>query len=294
MSILLTAATRTEPTGGAAMNWRSTQEDATQAFRSSEGLRTLLRRLQESDGAAWRTDPEASALLQFAAEKYSALARKHGLDPWEAASAAFDAMRAPATLRADDPWALVTRAVQVTCIAEERAQGLLCSVHQARRAKVSAFHDAERFSDREHELPEYHPAFRTEPVDFDPDHSSREDVSAAVRDAIMLFSLLGWPRDRARSGVEYVCGRLADAPSRASAYESLRRDAAARAHLDLHQRAWLAMLKTLLGCCDPLHQHTVAGRGILWRLLVGEPLRALLHDDDLVTEIVVNAPRVLS
>lgn len=276
------------------MNWSSTREDATQAFRESEGLRTLLRRLQATGGAAWRTDPEASALLQFAAAKYSALARKHGLDPWEAASAAFDAMRAPATLRADDPWALVTRAVQVTCVAEERAQGLLCSVHQARRAKVSAFHDAERFSDREHELPEYHPAFRTEPVDFDPDQSNRDDVGAAVRDAIMLFNLLGWPQDRARSGVEYVCGRLADARSRASAYESLRRDAAARAQLDLPQRAWLAMLKALLGCCDPLHQHTIAGRGILWRLLVGEPLRALLHDDELVREIVVNAPRALA
>ncbi|MBT2498543.1 hypothetical protein J7E25_05495 [Agromyces sp. ISL-38] len=272
------------------MNWSSTRKDHTEAFRGSEGLRTLLARMQASGGTAWRTDPEAAALLQFAAEKYSALARKHGLDPWEAASAAFDAMRAPATLRAHDPWALVTRAVQVTCIAEERAQGLLCSVHQARRAKVSVFHDAERFSDREHELPEYHPAFRTDPADAQPDTAPREDVQAAVGDAISLFTLLGWPNDRARSGVEYVCGRLADAPSRASAYESLRRDYAARAQLDMPQRAWHAMLKALLGCCDPLHQHTVAGRGILLRLLVGEPLRALLHDDDLVTDIVVNTP----
>ncbi|MGX5695120.1 hypothetical protein ACWKWP_02880 [Agromyces soli] len=294
MSILLTAATRTDPTGGAAMEWSSTLERETEAFRGPEGLRRLLERLQESDGAAWRTDPEASALLQYAAQKYSALARKHHLDPWEAASAAFDAMRSPATLRADDPWALVTRAVQVTCIAEERAQGLLCSVHQARRAKVSAFHDAERFSDREHELPEYHPAFRTEPADavLDAGSAPREDVRAAIADAITLFTLLGWPGDRARTGVEYVCGRLADAPSRASAYESLRRDYAARAQLDLPQHAWHAMLKALLGCCDPMHQHTVAGRGILLRLLIGEPLRALLHDDDLVTDVVVNTPRV--
>ncbi|MRG58794.1 hypothetical protein GE115_02740 [Agromyces sp. CFH 90414] len=272
------------------MDWSSEREPEPGAFRRSEGLRKLLKRLHESGPGAWRTDPEANALLQFAAEKYSALARKHGLDPWEAASAAFDAMRAPATLRADDPWALVTRAVQITCIAEERAQGLLCSVHQARRAKVSVFHDAERFSDREHELPEYHPAFRTAPIDAQPDSAPREDVQAAVADAIMLFTLLGWPNDRARVGVEYVCGRLADAPSRPSAYESLRRDYAARAQLDLPQQAWLAMLKALLGCCDPLHQHTVAGRGVLLRLIVGEPLRALLHDDDLVTGIVVNTP----
>ncbi|WP_245561694.1 hypothetical protein [Agromyces italicus] len=292
MSILQTAATRTEQPGGAAMNWCSTREREPEAFRNSEGLRMLLKRMQESDGRAWRTDPEANALLQYAAEKYSALARKHRLDPWEAASAAFDAMRAPATVRADDPWALVTRAVQVTCIAEERAQGLLCSVHQARRAKVSVFHDAERFSDREHELPEYHPAFRTAAADAIPDADSAPDVDvrAAIHDAITLFTLLGWPSDRARTGVEYICGRLADAPSRASAYESLRRDYAARAQLDLPQRAWHAMLKALLGCCDPMHQHTVAGRGVLLRLLVGEPLRALLHDDDLVTDVVVNTP----
>ncbi len=275
------------------MIWSSTRECEPEAFRNSEGLRMLLKRMQESDGSAWRTDPEANALLQYAAEKYSALARKHRLDPWEAASAAFDAMRAPATLRADDPWALVTRAVQVTCIAEERAQGLLCSVHQARRAKVSVFHDAERFSDREHELPEYHPAFRTAAADAitDTETAPREDVQAAIRDAITFFTLLGWPSDRARTGVEYVCGRLVDAPSRASAYESLRRDYSARAQLDLPQRAWHAMLKALLGCCDPVHQHTVAGRGILLRLLVGEPLRALLRDDDLVADVVVNTPR---
>ena len=36
-------------------------------------------------------------------------------------------------------WAIITHAVRITCVYEERAQGLLCSVHQARRAHVSAF-----------------------------------------------------------------------------------------------------------------------------------------------------------
>ncbi|WP_308196451.1 hypothetical protein [Cryobacterium zhongshanensis] len=230
--------------------------------------------------------------MQYTARRYAALARKHRLDPWEAAAAAFDAMRAPSTLRANDPWAIVTRAVQVTCIAEERAQGLLCSVHQARRPRVSSYHDAERFSDREHALPDYHPAFSITPLDAQADERPQVEVESAVEDAILLFTLLGWPTDRARGGVEYVCGRLADAPSRPSAYESLRRDYAARAMLDVPQRAWMAMLRTLLGCGNPLQAHTAAGRGILLRLLVGETLRALLHDDDLVADIVVNAPGV--
>ncbi|GAB3129103.1 hypothetical protein [Glaciibacter psychrotolerans] len=262
---------------------------STTPFRDSEGLRTLLRRLQSDDGANWRTDREAAELMQFAAQRYAALARKHGLDPWEAAAAAFDAMRAPSTLRAHDPWAIVTRAVQVTCIAEERARGLLCSVHQARRTRVSSFHDAERFSDREHPLPDYHPAFRTNPVE-EPTEPPPLEVPSAIEAAISLFVVLGWPPDRARDGVEYVCGRLADAPSRPTAYESLRRDYTARALLDVPQRAWVAMLRALLGCCDPLQAHTAAGRGILLRLLVGEPLFALLNDDELVAGIAANVP----
>ncbi|KQW05954.1 hypothetical protein ASC66_11290 [Leifsonia sp. Root4] len=275
------------------MAWNAPPDAGTATFRDSEGLRTLLRRLQAGGGSAWRTDREAAELMRFTAQRYAALARKHGLDPWEAAAAAFDAMRAPSVLRADDPWAIVTRAVQVTCIAEERAHGLLCSVHQARRPRLSGYHDAERFSDREHPLPDYHPAFRTTPVEEASD-APPLGVDSAVEDAIALFTLLGWPPDRARDGVEYICSRLADAASRPSAYESLRRDYAARALLDLPQRAWMTMLRALLGCSDPLQAHTAAGRGILLRLIVGEPLHALLRDDELISDIASNVPGVLA
>ena len=37
--------------------------------------------------------------MRHAAQKYAALARKHGLDPWEAATAAFEAMRTGAVRR---------------------------------------------------------------------------------------------------------------------------------------------------------------------------------------------------
>ena len=274
------------------MRFKTEPQTGSKSFHDSEGLRTLLSRLQADGGSRWRTDPAASDLMNYAADRYAALARKHGLDPWEAAAAAFDAMRAPSTLRADDPWAIVTRAVQVTCIAEERAQGLLCSVHQARRPRLSNYHDAERFSDREHELAEYHPALRTYDVEEQIEFSPPREVETAVESAIKLFALLGWPAERARSGVEYICNRLADAPSRPSAYESLRRDYAARALLDLPQRSWMAMLRALLGSCDPLQAHTAAAHGILLRLLVGERVSDLLCDDDLVSSVAANAPRV--
>jgi len=62
-------------------------------YTTSEGLRALLHRLHRSGSHAWKHDHVAAELAAFAAEKYAALARKHGLDPWEAASAAFDVMR---------------------------------------------------------------------------------------------------------------------------------------------------------------------------------------------------------
>ncbi len=262
-------------------------------FEHSEGLRTLLIRLHEEGRWAWRHDPEVAALMRHAAEKYAALARRHGLDPWEAAAAAFDAMRTGSVRRAEDPWAVITRAVQVTCIAEERANGLLCSVHQARRPKFSAHHDAERFSDRENPLTDYHPAFHaTDPFAGHADEGSEiaSRVEAAVSECVTLFACLGWPPEAARSGIEYIVTRLAESPSRASAFESLRRDYHARAFLDLPSASWLAMLRIVLGSPDPNLAHTRASRGALHRLVSGEPLEALLLDEGLVAEVLRAVP----
>mgnify|MGYP007088039473 FL=1 len=266
-------------------------------FDDSEALRALLTRLHEAGRGAWRHDPEAAALMEHAASKYAALARKHGLDPWEAASAAFEAMRGAATRRAEDPWAVITRAVQVTCTAEERGNGLLCSVHQARRPRYSVFHDAERFSDRENPLPDYHPAFRfdpftdDEPDDEDPAPERAVNVTAAIEDTIAFLTRVGWEPETARAAVEYVTARLTEASSRASAFEVLCRDRQARALLDLPGASWTALLRAVLGVPDPALAHTNAGRGMLRRLLIGQPLRALLTDDDLVITAGLAAPR---
>ena len=211
-------------------------------FTTSEGLRALLHRLHQSGAHAWKHDRVAAELAAFAAEKYGALARKHGLDPWEAASAAFDAMRTPAVRNAEDPWAVVTRAVQVTLIAEERGNGLLCSTHQARRPQYSGFHDPERFSDRENPLTDYHEALQVAPAGEDENESDDEasGVVRAVEDAIKLLTLLDWPEQTARAAIEHICTRLGEAPSRASAAESLRRDPHARAVLDLSSTSWNA------------------------------------------------------
>lgn len=116
---------------------RQTQEDL-RRFHTSEELRFLLCQLHEQGDGAWEHDPIAADLMQFVCDKYANLARRHELDPWEAVSAAFQVMRAKSTREARDPWGVITHAVRITCIYEERAQGLLCSVHQARRPHVSS------------------------------------------------------------------------------------------------------------------------------------------------------------
>ena len=271
-------------------------------FEDGEGLRTLLNRLQEAGAGAWQDDPEVAALMRHAATKYAALARKHGLDPWEAATAAYHAMRKLDPDTADDPWAIVTTAVRVTCIAEERGTGLLCSTDRARRAEYSVFHDAERFSDRENPLTDYHEAFRVDPfADEDPDGADlgtsepdgQTGVGSAVEDAIGLLCLHGWDPQTARAVTECVCARLALSSSRAGAFESLRRDKHARALLDLSLASWTGILRVLLGNPDPHLARTNAGRGVLLRLLVDEPLRALDADRALTAAIRRAAPRTI-
>lgn len=271
-------------------------DPAGEDYTSGEGLRALLHRLYDAGPGAWEHDPVAAELMGYAAEKYTPLARKHGLDPWEAASAAFDVMRTRAAREADDPWAVVTHAVRITCIAEERGQGLLCSVHQARRPHVSCFHDPERLSERENTLSDYHPAFHV----TDPHHHDNDEVDAdvgepasvtgAVEDAILLFMLLGWPEGTARPAIEHVCEALARIGSRTGTYEALRRDRHARALLDVPAPSWTVLLRVLLGRTTPGYGVTGEGRGILLRLLIGEGLPVLLGDDGLVATISHAAP----
>ena len=146
----------TSPSTSGAAGWADSTHHG---FENPEGLRALLIRLHEAGHGAWRSDREAAELMRYTAERYRPLARRHGLDAWEVASAAFEVMLTAAVRNADNPWAVVTRAVQITCIAEVRAAGLLVSTSKVRHsARVAGFHDAVRLADKER-LPEYHPAF---------------------------------------------------------------------------------------------------------------------------------------
>lgn len=255
-------------------------------FTSSTGLRDLLHQI-ENGTTSWN-GPEANDLMAYSMTKYGALARKHGLDPTDAAVAAFDVMRTRAARDAADPWAVVTRAVQLTLMYEARANGLLCSTMRARRAEYKSFHDAERFSDRETPLYEYHPAFHIgSGLDADPPKPSEESTNSfeAADRAVLCFVELGWPPESARVGVDYICDRLSRTGDRAGAYEALRRDPHARALLDLDQRSWLTMLKGVLGVQHADREHTNAGRGMLLLFLIGHHVTDVLSMDDITRPI---------
>ena len=78
----------------------------TPSFTTAQGLRLLLVRLYYSPTGSWQQDPAAHELIQFATQKYAALARKYDLAPEDAAYAAFEAMRTRAVRTAIDPWAV--------------------------------------------------------------------------------------------------------------------------------------------------------------------------------------------
>lgn len=286
-------------------------------FTTAEGLRLMLVRLRYCS-TGWSQDPEASELMRYVMDKYGALARKYGYEPAEAAIAAFEAMNARAVRVADDPWAVVTRAVELTLIYDQRADGLLCSNHQARRETGVERHDADRFCDRE-DLLDYHPAFTLpapqDAIDFDaiapkdiptsegvgqpdgeaaPEDDEDEPTNAwfAVDDAVAVFVAFGWPEDVARCALEYICTRLIRAGNRGTAFEALRRDHSVEGLLDVEHRAWLVILRVVLGNQHPDRKHTSAGRGMLLRLVVDDHPEDLIRDAALASEITsIRQPR---
>jgi hypothetical protein len=262
------------------------------SFETSKGLRRLLIRLRVSGPRAWEHDPEARELMVYTARKYQALALKHRCDPTAGAAAAFEVMRTYAVRTAKDPWAVVTMAVKVSLIAEERAAGLLCSVDQARRPEFSSQHDVRRFSEADADLPNLLPELAVEPAaPVAPREGRPTGAYEAVDATIEVFEVLGWPRDTATCLLDYVGARLVESGSRSRTHAALRRDESARALLDIDQTVWSTVLRIILGNPNPDEAYTSDGHGILLRLLIGHHVTELLDDDLLVFDISETAPR---
>lgn len=200
-------------------------------------------------------------------------------------------MLAPSTRNAGNPWAVVTRAVQITCNTDVRAAGLLVSPNQARHTeRLAGFHDAVRFAEREG-LAEYHPAFAVPPDHDDPELGEDDgQVATALSETVALFISAGWDAVLVADCVEHVAYRLADLSSRRSAVEVLRRDRTVPMLLGLPPRSWAALLRIMLGHPAPKHTGTPTGDGVLLRLLNGEPPDSLRQDDALMDSILAAKP----
>ncbi|MDN5715824.1 MAG: exopolyphosphatase [Brevibacterium aurantiacum] len=255
-------------------------------FKTPEGLRALLIRLHEAGPGAWRSDREAAELMRYTAERYRRLAHKYALDEWEIASAAFEVMLAPSTRNAGNPWAVVTRAMKITCGVEVRAAGMLVSPSKVRHtARIVGFHDAIRFAEREN-LADYHPAFAVNPTtDDEEDSGGRARVAAVLSEIVGLFASAGWDAVLVTDCIEHVAYRLGDLTSRPNAVEVLRRDRAISTLLGIPPRSWAALLRIVLGHPAPKHAGTATGDGVLLRLLSGEPLDSLRCDTGLLAAI---------
>ncbi|MDR1189110.1 MAG: hypothetical protein LBK95_16940, partial [Bifidobacteriaceae bacterium] len=183
-------------------------------FDDPERLRRTLLRLHAKGKDAWRDDPDADELARYAMDRFAALATKHGLDPADGGSAAFEAMRNPSVVLGENPWAVIVHAVKTTMAARQFADEALCSVETARRGGLSG-RRAERFSDRETPVWERHPAFAR--LDEHPgldEHVDGGAASPSVGDqAASVAGLLagrGWPVPQAAVAAEVVLRRLAD------------------------------------------------------------------------------------
>jgi hypothetical protein len=270
-------------------------------FATGEGLRVLLIRLHIDGPGAWASDPDATQLLEFCMLKYAALAHRYRQTKQDAAVAAFEVLRAPATLEAQDPWGVVTRAVQLSLMAEDRANGLLCDQSRARRLLTSEQHDATRFTDYELDgarsldtLPT-----TTDPVDtisLDPavlDHLDAVDVASpqpsriapvearnALDIAAKVLAGFGWDHTDARACLAYITERLTITGDTARAFEYLRRDKYALGRFDLELRQWTALCAVVLG--HPHHPALAVRDGLLARLMRGQRTTELMADDRLV------------
>ena len=267
------------------------------SFAYPQGLRRLLVAILTAGPDGWSEHAEVPALLRFCELKYTLMARRYGQDPGDAVTAAFDVLRLPSTLDADDPWGVVTRAVQRTLQAADRADRLLCSIDHARRLMSSDDHDAARFSELSDDaVPAVVDRLAGEnsdelaaesPRSWMGGTSAREtisdrDVRIGMITVRTLLSWSGWPPEDARVALEYVCHRLRESGNAGAAYDSLRRDLTPLHLLDVDHRSWARLCRILLG--------DVGDDGLLRRAMLGARPVDLLADARLLSALALTAP----
>lgn len=242
-------------------------------FADSETLRELIAILTAT--GTWATSPVARELMLFTMRKYAPVAKAWHRDPADAGYAAFLAFRTPTTLAADDPWAVVTQAVRLQIAADEHADRLMTSSDKARRPSKRPTVEPIRAGHYEEFLYDIHPRDPvTEPED------GTDAVEDVIRAAGVFFVVTGWPARTVEAAIEYICNRVTSLSSRDSAMDVLTADTALAYRLGYSDTQWAALLRLLIGVKATRRRD--GQPGILARLLLGDTVAELLHDEELM------------
>jgi hypothetical protein len=242
-------------------------------FRNSETLRELIAILTATN--TWATSRVARELMLFTMRKYAPVARAWHRDPADAAYAAFLALRSPTTVSANDPWAVVTRSVQLGLAAEEHADRLMTSSDKARRPAKRPLEEPVRAGHYEEYLYDIHPR---DPLMHPND--GQEAIDGVIRAACVFFVVTGWPAHTVEVAIEYICNRITSLSSQDSALDVLTTDTALAYRLGYRDSEWAALLRLLVGVKATKRRN--ADTGILARVVLGDTINDLLHDKRLV------------
>lgn len=243
-------------------------------FTTGEGLRALLAELNEHN--AWATSPVAAELMVYATQKYTPIAKAWHRDPSDAAYEAFLAMRTPTTLRADDPWAVITRAVALGLAAEVHADRNMTSQDKARRPSKRPAEEPVRAGHYEEFFYDVHPHARSLVQHDSEDHS----VDRVIRATCVFLVLTDWPARPVEQAVDYIAHRVTGLSSRSSAVEIVSKEQHIALRLGYTPDAWAALVRLVVG--------TKSGKrgsgqyGLFARVLLGDDVAELLRDETLV------------
>ena len=267
--------------GGASVTDNSHAEPT---FHTGEGLRRLLQRINEAGEQGWKTDPDVPALIEFTIRKYRPLCRTWHRDPTEAATAAFDVLRTTYALTVEDPWAVVTTAVERQIIADAQAERLLIAPDRARKSDITAWETPVRAGEYE----EFLFGLAPEIDDTDPESTTAAHIQRVLA---QLFEDLGWNRWVVTFATDYVLTRILSAGDAERAHEYLRRDDSMPARLDMPVEQWRAFLRILFD--GRITQNGPARRGLVRRIALFDPhgdtteqIDELLDDGELVLAIL--------
>ncbi|GFZ83161.1 hypothetical protein [Nesterenkonia alkaliphila] len=239
-------------------------------FTTGEGLRQVITELDAA--GAWATSPVAAELMIYATRKYTPIAKAWHRSAEDAAAEAFFAMRTRSTVRAADPWAVVTDAVAKSIRAETEAERGIISSDAARRPELRPPDHPVRAGDYTEFLFDIHP--RSDDVD-----GSDGGVDRVVRTAAVFLVATGWQARPIKQAVDYLVHRVCGLSSREAASETASGDIHIATRLGFRPDAWRGLVRLTVGRTP---RRGEPERGLFARVLLGDQLADLLSDIDLV------------